>query len=84
MARKRRGLGLRCPTCKKPVANTAAEFPFCGERCRTVDLGKWASGAYVVSSPVHDPDQADKPVQIDPNEAAPRDGRSGAADKRRA
>ena len=85
MARKRRVIRLRCPTCKKPVANTAIEFPFCSERCRAVDLGKWASGAYVVSGPVHDPDQPDKPVQIESDEAARRDDLSpGSADKRRA
>ena len=43
---------LRCPICKKPVKNTDPDFPFCGERCRLIDLGKWASGAYVVSSPL--------------------------------
>ena len=31
-----------------------AEFPFCSDRCRLIDLGKWASGAYVISSPVQD------------------------------
>jgi hypothetical protein len=45
---------LRCPICKKAVTKTAADYPFCSERCRTVDLGKWASGAYVISSPVTD------------------------------
>jgi len=50
----KRALKLRCPICKKPVKNGDAEFPFCSERCRTVDLGKWASGAYVISSPVQD------------------------------
>jgi len=53
MARKRT-LNLRCPICKKRVKSKDAEFPFCSDRCRTVDLGKWASGAYVVSSPVQD------------------------------
>jgi uncharacterized protein len=47
---------LRCPICKKAVKSTAAEFPFCSERCRTIDLGKWASGAYVIASPVTDAD----------------------------
>ncbi len=32
------------------------EFPFCSERCRSIDLGKWASGAYVISSPLNDPE----------------------------
>lgn len=45
---------LRCPTCKNPVKAGAADFPFCSERCRLIDLGKWASGAYVISSPTTD------------------------------
>jgi endogenous inhibitor of DNA gyrase (YacG/DUF329 family) len=53
MARNRT-LNLRCPICKKPVKSNAAEFPFCSDRCRTIDLGKWASGAYRISSPVQD------------------------------
>ncbi|HEY1462601.1 MAG TPA: DNA gyrase inhibitor YacG [Terriglobales bacterium] len=53
MARKP-ALKIKCPVCKAPVKKTDADFPFCGERCRTVDLGKWASGGYVVSSPVTD------------------------------
>jgi uncharacterized protein len=32
------------------------EFPFCSERCRAVDLGKWASGGYVISAPLNDPE----------------------------
>jgi len=36
------------------------DFPFCSDRCRLIDLGKWASGQYVVSSPVQDTsDEAD-------------------------
>jgi uncharacterized protein len=57
MARKRT-LNLRCPTCKKPVKCKDVEFPFCSERCRRIDLGKWASGAYVISSPVNDTSDA--------------------------
>jgi endogenous inhibitor of DNA gyrase (YacG/DUF329 family) len=36
------------------VKSEDAEFPFCGDRCRRIDLGKWASGAYVIASPVDD------------------------------
>jgi len=50
---------LKCPICRKPVAKTAEDFPFCSERCRLIDLGKWASGQYVVSSPIHDTDDAE-------------------------
>jgi endogenous inhibitor of DNA gyrase (YacG/DUF329 family) len=47
-------LKLRCPICKKAVKSSDADFPFCSDRCRTIDLGKWASGAYVVPSPLED------------------------------
>ena len=57
MARQRI-LKLRCPICKKAVKSSNAEFPFCSERCRTIDLGKWASGKYVISSPVTDATEA--------------------------
>jgi len=38
----------RCPTCKQPVAERAVNpaFPFCSERCRLLDLGKWFDGQY--------------------------------------
>ena len=48
---------LRCPTCRKIVLRDETEFPFCSERCRLIDLGKWASGAYVVSTPVTDAEE---------------------------
>jgi uncharacterized protein len=54
----KRPVKLRCPICKKAVNSTDAEFPFCSPRCRTIDLGKWASGGYVISSPVADAEEA--------------------------
>jgi uncharacterized protein len=56
MARK---LNLKCPICKKPVTSKEGEFPFCSDRCRLIDLGKWASGAYVISSPAQDGDSVE-------------------------
>ncbi len=47
---------LRCPICKKAVAPDSEYSPFCSDRCRVIDLGKWASGDYKISSPVQDPD----------------------------
>jgi endogenous inhibitor of DNA gyrase (YacG/DUF329 family) len=47
---------LRCPTCGTLVTATDEDFPFCSDRCRTIDLGKWASGGYRISSPVLDPE----------------------------
>lgn len=42
---------MRCPICKKPVSLDSPESPFCSDRCRTIDLGKWSSEEYVISSP---------------------------------
>ncbi|MGA8617813.1 MAG: DNA gyrase inhibitor YacG [Candidatus Sulfotelmatobacter sp.] len=53
----KRTVKLRCPICKKAVKSSDAEFPFCSDRCRTIDLGKWASGAYVIPSPVSDAEE---------------------------
>jgi endogenous inhibitor of DNA gyrase (YacG/DUF329 family) len=50
-------LKLRCPICKNVVKSGDPEFPFCSDRCRTIDLGKWASGAYVIPSPVADAEE---------------------------
>jgi len=55
---RKRTVKLRCPICKNTVKSTDPEFPFCSDRCRTVDLGKWASGGYVISSPVHDAEES--------------------------
>ncbi len=41
-----------CPICKAPVLDSAEHFPFCGKRCRTIDLGKWVSGDYAISRPI--------------------------------
>ena len=54
----KRTVKLRCPICKKAVTSTIADFPFCSERCRLIDLGKWASGQYVISSPATDIEEA--------------------------
>ncbi|HEV2113884.1 MAG TPA: DNA gyrase inhibitor YacG [Terriglobales bacterium] len=53
---RKRVRSLRCPTCRTIVLRSEPEFPFCGERCRLIDLGKWASGRYVISTPVTDPE----------------------------
>jgi endogenous inhibitor of DNA gyrase (YacG/DUF329 family) len=55
---RKRSLKLKCPICKTPVTAATPDFPFCSERCRTIDLGKWASGAYVITSPGTDADEA--------------------------
>ena len=52
---------MRCPICAKPVAEPAGDlsktpFPFCCERCKLIDLGRWLDGKYQI--PVEEPDGA--------------------------
>ncbi len=57
---------FECPTCRKTIQvdkNEEAPFrPFCCERCKLVDLGRWFDGSYTVSEPIDqtDPDQSDQ------------------------
>ena len=39
---------VKCPTCATPVpwSPDSKWRPFCSERCKTIDLGAWASEAY--------------------------------------
>jgi endogenous inhibitor of DNA gyrase (YacG/DUF329 family) len=55
-ARKKSAKLLRCPTCGMLVCRTDEDFPFCSDRCRKIDLGKWAMGVYKISSPILDPE----------------------------
>ena len=55
-AKKKSAKVLRCPTCGMLVRASDEDFPFCSDRCRKIDLGKWAMGVYKISSPVLDPE----------------------------
>ena len=51
-----------CPICKAPTdSQMNADFPFCSERCRLMDLGAWAAEKYVVSEPIFDEDEIPEP-----------------------
>lgn len=47
-----------CPICGKPVEceppAKSPHFPFCGKRCRMVDLDKWFEGDYRISEELAD------------------------------
>lgn len=50
---------MRCPICKKPSAPPPpppSPYPFCSERCKLIDLGRWLDGTYRI--PVTDPEDA--------------------------
>jgi endogenous inhibitor of DNA gyrase (YacG/DUF329 family) len=42
---------VACPQCGKPVrwGPESPWRPFCSERCKTIDLGAWASEAYRIA-----------------------------------
>jgi uncharacterized protein len=47
----------KCPICKRLTdSDRDADFPFCSERCRLIDLGAWSAEKYVVSDPIFDED----------------------------
>lgn len=72
---------LRCPTCRKIVVIDEPGFPFCSERCRLIDLGKWASGGYVISSPLNDPESGGEAEYTERPASSPSKRHSrGAAD----
>jgi endogenous inhibitor of DNA gyrase (YacG/DUF329 family) len=45
----------RCPICGKSFEVAAIDdlpsFPFCSDRCKLVDLGRWIDGAYSIPGP---------------------------------
>jgi endogenous inhibitor of DNA gyrase (YacG/DUF329 family) len=74
---------LRCPTCRKIVLAGESEYPFCSDRCRVVDLGKWVSGGYVISTPVHDPESGGETEYHQPSGRpyqAPRHGPTASSE----
>jgi len=51
---------VKCPACKKETAWEGNPFrPFCSERCRIVDLGKWAADEYRIPDVGSPPDGED-------------------------
>jgi endogenous inhibitor of DNA gyrase (YacG/DUF329 family) len=50
LKRDREPLMVTCPACGRRVAYDPRNRwrPFCSERCKTNDLGAWASNAYVI------------------------------------
>ena len=42
---------IRCPICKDTTKHDASNLfrPFCSERCRLIDLGKWVDEKYSIA-----------------------------------
>jgi len=47
---------MKCPICKKAVSDEEPQrpttYPFCSDRCKLIDLGRWLDGKYQI--PVQD------------------------------
>lgn len=51
MAEREKKITVKCPVCKKRAEwRDNPHRPFCSERCRLIDLGKWADGSYSIES----------------------------------
>jgi endogenous inhibitor of DNA gyrase (YacG/DUF329 family) len=57
----------RCPICQKPIESQPtgqdSDLPFCSERCRLIDLGRWLGEVYRVPA-----DSAKAPAGFDDEE----------------
>ena len=74
---KAKSRSLRCSTCRTLVLKTDEHFPFCSDRCRLIDLGKWASGGYVISTPITDPEMLESIVE-EQGKKKPEKGEDGS------
>lgn len=58
-----------CPICKKATPWEGNPWrPFCSERCKLIDLGKWAMGDYRVPG-----EKAEPPTESDAGEKETND-----------
>ena len=56
---------MRCPQCGKEVKDpTLPCRPFCSDRCKLIDLGKWISEEYRVASADSDKNEPEDPKTI--------------------
>jgi endogenous inhibitor of DNA gyrase (YacG/DUF329 family) len=50
---------IKCPICKKMTTWEENPYrPFCSERCKLIDLGKWADEEYKVEGGETDEEEA--------------------------
>jgi len=52
---------MRCPICKREFESDQSNAkPFCSDRCRTIDLGRWLDESYSLPC-VPDPEAVELP-----------------------
>jgi endogenous inhibitor of DNA gyrase (YacG/DUF329 family) len=60
---------MRCPICKHELNEEqmhSSFFPFCSERCKLIDLGRWLTGKYQIPVAPDDEGDASPPRRSDP------------------
>jgi len=65
---------MRCPICKTPVEEPRpgagpSHFPFCSDRCRLIDLGRWLDGKYQIPVDEEDEDEDSPPPPVPPSDS---------------
>jgi endogenous inhibitor of DNA gyrase (YacG/DUF329 family) len=62
----------RCPICSKSYSIAGLDelpsFPFCSERCRLIDLGRWIDGDYAIPEKPQSSREPGPPLDDDPEE----------------
>ena len=68
---------IKCPTCGKELLFHEPEelpyLPFCGRRCKLLDLGKWFDEEHVISTPLSQAEREGDSLDDMPDEEYPRD-----------
>ena len=74
---------MRCPICKTSVEDASpakpnSAYPFCSERCKLIDLGRWLDGKHQIPAEAAEDAgsaeaDADRPMR-------PRAGRRGSSE----
>ncbi len=58
---------VKCPTCGKDTVFFEQPIgPFCSQRCKLADLGRWFAEDYAISEPLR-PDHFDEYADTDPD-----------------
>jgi endogenous inhibitor of DNA gyrase (YacG/DUF329 family) len=68
---------VRCPTCKQSGDWFGGNYgPFCSQRCKLIDLGKWFTGENAISEPLR-PEHFEKYADLPPGAQLDQPEREG-------
>ncbi len=51
-----RPVKAHCPICEQHTDPNNRHYPFCSERCKTIDLGRWVDEKYKITRPIEQRD----------------------------